>query len=53
MDKHFSGAAGVCRTHREFFGLFGDLEATRSRDGFNPVMEECAPDFFVSFVLFA
>ena len=51
MDKHFSGAGGVCRTHREFFGLFGDLEATRSRDGFNPVMEECVPDFFISFVV--
>jgi hypothetical protein len=41
LDTHVTGAVGgVCYTHREFFGKFGDVEATRSKDGYNAVMEE-------------
>ena len=40
-DAHVRGAGGgVCYTHREFFGKFGDVEGTRCRDGYNAVMEE-------------
>ncbi len=41
MDAHVTGAVGgVCYTHREFFGKFGDVEATTSKDGYNAFTEE-------------
>jgi hypothetical protein len=41
MDAHVTGSqGGTCFTHRDFFGTFGDVEATRCKDGYNAVMEE-------------
>jgi hypothetical protein len=41
MDAHVTGSrGGVCYTHRDFFGTFGDVEASRCKDGYNAVMEE-------------
>jgi hypothetical protein len=40
MDAHVTGGRGACFTHRDFFGMYGDVGATQCKDGYNAVMEE-------------